>query len=339
VTGPGEYPFDCWYVAATGDEVAAGLLSRQVLGRQVLLYRQRSGSVVALEDRCAHRALPLSMGRLVEDQVVCRYHGFTYDGTGTCVNVPSQEHVPYGAKVTSYPVREEGPFVWVWLGNPRRAAATAPPRLPWLADPGWAVLGGSVTVAAGYMLLHENALDRTHFAFVHPDTSHRGYLEEPPPLAFEVSETSVSYAREFPASPLAAWQSAATGLPPDTTCVQRESGVFVSPALHLDHMEVQAGEAVCRTVFVRAFTPVDARTTQVVWRVARDFAHGDVVVDEVLRRVHERTMAEDEPLLEAIQRTTDRDGQRRAVNAEVDAAAVKAYQIVRRLLEEEAPQP
>ena len=65
------------------------------------------------------------------------------------------------------------------------------------------------TVAAGYQLLHENALDRTHFAYVHPDTSPRGYLEGPPPLEIEVTETSVSYARTFPAAPIATWQSAA----------------------------------------------------------------------------------------------------------------------------------
>src|SRR5215211_7413492 len=105
MTGPGSaaqsgaYPYDCWYVVDTSDEVGAALLGRRLLGRQVVLYRERSGRVVALEDRCAHRALPLSFGRLVDDRVICRYHGFTYDGTGACVSVPSQEHVPYGTRV------------------------------------------------------------------------------------------------------------------------------------------------------------------------------------------------------------------------------------------------
>lgn len=333
------YPKDCWYVAAFAADVAGNeLVSRRLLGRQVLLYRESSGAVVALEDRCAHRALPLSMGSLVADRVVCRYHGFAYDGTGACVDVPSQQNVPYGARVASYPVREEGPLLWVWLGNPRRAAASGPPRLPWLTEPGWASFGGEHTVAAGFMLLHENALDRTHFAFVHPDTAHRGYLEAEPPLKIEVSETSVSYARDFPAGPLTAWQSAMTGLPADAQCVQRESGVFVSPALHVDHMEIEGPERSYRTVFVRAFTPVDASTTRVLWQVARDFAVDDVLASEAVRRVHERTMAEDQPLLEAIQASVDRDGTPRPVNAAADAAAVKAHAIVRQLLEEESPQ-
>jgi len=334
---PGDAPLDCWYLAAGSGEVTDELMSRRLLGRQVLLYRQRDGRVVALDDRCAHRALPLSLGRLVDDRVVCRYHGFTYDGTGECVLVPSQEHVPYGTRVVSYPVREEGPVVWIWLGDPRRARSAAPPRAPWLHDAAWSVLGGIRTVAAGYLLLHENALDRTHFAYVHPDTSHRGYLESPPPLEIEVTETSVSYARTFPAAPLAAWQSTVTGLPPDTRAVQHESGVFVSPALHVDHMRIEADGAVFRTAFVRAFTPVDAGVTRVHWWSARDWAPGDRAVDETLRRVHERTMEEDEPLLEAIQATVDRDGAGRRVNAAADAASVRAEQIVRRLVEEEQP--
>lgn len=331
------YPFDCWYVAAAAEDVGRGLTSRRLLGTQVLLYRQSSGSVVALEDRCAHRALPLSMGSVVADRVVCRYHGFAYDSTGACVEVPSQEHVPYGARVASYPVREEGPFVWVWLGNPRRATGSATPRLPWLQDPAWCAIGGELTVSAGFMLLHENALDRTHFAFVHPDTAHRGYLEAEPPLQVEVTETSVSYARDFPEGPVTAWQSTTTGLPADARCVQRESGVFVSPALHVDHMEIEGPERTFRTVFVRAFTPIDASTTRVLWQVARDFSTGDALASEGLRRVHERTMVEDQPLLEAIQSTLDRDGAPRPVNAAADAASVKAHAIVRRLLEEESP--
>jgi vanillate O-demethylase monooxygenase subunit len=334
---PRDYPLDCWYLAATSDEVTGELTSRRLLGRQIVLYRRSDGGIVALDDRCAHRALPLSMGRLVDDRVVCRYHGFTYDATGACVLVPSQEHVPYGAAVPSHPVREEGRLVWIWVGDPRRVHSAAPPRVPWLDDPAWSVLGGTRAVAAGYLLLHENALDRTHFAYVHPDTSHRGYLESPPPLQIEVTETSVSYARHFPAAPLAAWQSSATGLPPDSQCVQHESGVFVSPALHVDHMRIEADGAVFRTVFVRAFTPVDPGSTRVHWWAARDYAPGDRLVDETLRRVHERTMEEDEPLLEAIQETVDRDGAPRQVNAAADAAAVRAQQIVRRLLDEERP--
>jgi phenylpropionate dioxygenase-like ring-hydroxylating dioxygenase large terminal subunit len=340
--GSGNYPMDCWYVAASGEQLSYALTAREVLGVPLLMYRQQSGDVVALEDRCSHRRLPLSMGQLVSDRVVCRYHGFTFDGAGTCVAVPSQDHVPYGADVRSFLVREQGPFVWVWLGNPVRGRRTALPSLTWLDDPGWTSFGGTLSVAANYMLLHENALDRTHFAFVHPDTTHRGYLDTPPPLQVEVSETSVSYARTFEAGPIASWQAAATGLSPEGRYVQQESGVFVSPALHVDHMDVlgpagDGSERAFRTRFTRAFTPIDARSTAVFWQVSRDFGAGDPTADETLRRVHERTMAEDQPLLEAIQTVVDRDGDVPGASAAADVAALRAYQILERLLDEERP--
>ncbi len=331
------YPLNCWYVVAASDEVGPTLLARQVLDTRLVLFRQASGVVAALEDRCAHRAAPLSMGELVDDQVVCRYHGFTYAPNGQCVRVPSQRHVPYGARVRDFPIHESPPFVWAWLGDPGRSTGVEPPDVPELREPGWAVLGGSLQVAANYLLLHDNALDRTHFPFVHAHRIHRGYVEDPPPLQIEVAETTVSYTRTFTPAPLADWQHEATGLPADGLYAQRESGIFVSPALHVDRMDIidpDGDAAVYRGAFIRAFTPVDPGHTLVIWRAARNYALDDAPVTERLREVYEGTMAEDQPLLESIQATTG-GGIGYGVSATTDAAAIRAYQIVDALLAEE----
>jgi phenylpropionate dioxygenase-like ring-hydroxylating dioxygenase large terminal subunit len=329
------YPLDCWYVAATGDEVGPALSARQVAGRRIVLFRRSDGVVGALDDRCAHRSAPLSMGALVDDTVVCGYHGFAYSSSGACVRVPSQAHVPYGASVRSFPVREDGPFVWVWLGNPARANSTDPPVPRPLRDAGWTVFGGTMHVAANYMLLHDNALDRTHFPFVHPHRIHTGYAENPPPLQVEVTETRVSYSRTFAPAPLAEWQAQATGLPRSGGYVQRETGTFVTPALHVDEMDIIAPDSqVLRGVFVRAFTPIDAAHTMVIWQAARNYALDDVTVSERLREVYEGTMTEDQPLLEAIQAQPGATGH--DVSAAADAPAIRAYQIVDRMLDEES---
>jgi phenylpropionate dioxygenase-like ring-hydroxylating dioxygenase large terminal subunit len=334
----GNFPFNCWYVAATGDEIGTALVPRRILGRAVVLFRQADGQVAALEDRCAHRAAPLSRGSLVDDQVVCPYHGFTYDASGACVRVPSQLHVPYGARVRSYAVREEGPFVWIWLGAPARSRHAEPPALPVLADPAWTVQGGTLDVAANYLLLHDNALDRTHFPFVHAHRIHRGYVERPPTLNIEVSETTVSDHRSFAPAPLADWQAEATGLPQDGAYVQRETGTFVSPAMHVDAMDIIGADGtVLRSQFIRAFTPVDAAHTRVVWRAARNYALDDASVTERLREVYEGTMTEDQPLLETIQATAGPADYR--VNATADAAAIRAYEIIKAMLAEERPRP
>jgi vanillate O-demethylase monooxygenase subunit len=334
------FPANCWYVAAAGDEIGSGsgLVARRLLGRPVVLFRQANGEVAALEDRCAHRAAQLSRGSLVADQVVCPYHGFTYDASGACVRVPSQLHVPYGARVLSYPVREEGPFVWIWLGSPARSKHVEPPALPALTDQAWTVQGGVVDVAANYLLLHDNALDRTHFPFVHPRRIHRGYVERPPTLNIEVSETTVSDHRSFAPAPLADWQSEATGLPVDGAYTQRETGTFLSPAMHLDEMDIVGADgAVLRSQFIRAFTPVDAGNTRVLWRAARNYALDDASVTERLREVYEGTMVEDQPLLESIQAAAGPAGYR--VNATADAAAIRAFEIIQAMLSEERPRP
>jgi vanillate O-demethylase monooxygenase subunit len=238
--------------------------------------------------------------------------------------------------VPSFPIAERPPFVWVWLGNPARCDGVEPPNLPELTDPGWTTLGGSMQIAANYMLLHDNALDRTHFPYVHPHRIHRGYVEGPPPLNIEVAEMTVSYRRTFTPAPLATWQHEATGLSADAMYVQREAGTFVSPALHVDEMDIigpEPEQQVFRALFVRAFTPIDPATTLVIWRAARNYAPADEAVTERLREVYEGTMIEDQPLLEAIQQTGGSAGY--TVSASADAAAIRAYQIVEALLAEE----
>jgi hypothetical protein len=89
---------------------------------------------------------------------------------------------------------------------------------------------------------------------------------------------------------------------------------------------------------MRAYTPVDAGRTLIIWHAARNYAHDDESVTERLREVYEGTMVEDQPLLEAIQATTG-GGTTYQVSAAADAAAIRAYQIVEALLAEERGRP
>ena len=72
------YPYNCWWVAALSSEVGRDLLGRWLLDTPVLLYRTEDGRAVAVENRCPHRAAPLSLGCLKGDNVQCGYHGFTF---------------------------------------------------------------------------------------------------------------------------------------------------------------------------------------------------------------------------------------------------------------------
>ena len=75
---------DYWYVAAISDEIAHEPLARTLLNEAVVLYRTDDGAVRALEDRCCHRHLPLSLGKVIGDRLQCGYHGLEYDAAGLC---------------------------------------------------------------------------------------------------------------------------------------------------------------------------------------------------------------------------------------------------------------
>ena len=162
------YPRNAWYALAASAEVGREPLGTRALDRPVVLFRTDGRRVVALGDRDAHRPYPLSLGRVEGDTIVSGYSGFAYDRTGACVRVPSQEQVPYGARVPSYPVREDGGLVWVWLGEPSLAERRPPGATPWLTDPAWETFGGQWETAANVRLLHDNFADITHVAVVDP---------------------------------------------------------------------------------------------------------------------------------------------------------------------------
>jgi nitrite reductase/ring-hydroxylating ferredoxin subunit len=83
-----------WYVAAWASELEQGkLLARTILKERVLLYKGIDGKVVAIEDRCCHRGVPLSLGRLEGSCVRCMYHGLLFDSSGACVEVPGQDKI------------------------------------------------------------------------------------------------------------------------------------------------------------------------------------------------------------------------------------------------------
>lgn len=335
------FPANSWYVAANSAEVTRQLLSRRMLDIPVLLFRTSTGSVSALEDRCAHRAYPLSKGRLDGDRVVCGYHGFEYDTAGQCVRVPSQAHVPFGAQVRSLPVQDDGTFIWIWAGAPAMAELRRPPGVPWLGDPSWSTIGGQDDVAAAYLLLHETFADVTHVPFIDPEVAPPALQAMPPPLDIEVTETSVSFSRNYPATALAEWHWRATGLSPQEQYEQRETGRFVAPGLWLDRWDVHAEDPTTGQLgdyslrFTQAVTPVTDTTSGLVWRISRDFSVGDTSVDTTLRAAFSQYYTRVKEAVETVQATVDAGDSRRDVDVISDGAALQVRRVVRAMIAEE----
>jgi len=156
-----DFPRNAWYAAAWDREITGRLFPRVIANHPIVMYRKRNGECVALADACWHRLLPLSQGRLVDDEVVCGYHGLRYDASGRCVHMPSQETLNPSACVRSYPAVERHRLVWIWLGDPARADPARIPDLHWNADPAWASDGGLIHVRCNYKLVLDNLLSDT----------------------------------------------------------------------------------------------------------------------------------------------------------------------------------
>ena len=160
-----------WYVAAFDNEVGDEPLARMFLNEPVVLYRDDAGAPVALEDRCCHRQLPLSQGKVVGDMLQCGYHGLEFDRRGDCVKVPGQSQIPPNSSVRSYPVAERWNWVWIWMGDRARADEDLIPDWHWVGDEGWRTVKGNggkpLPVACNYQLVSDNLLDISHLTYVH----------------------------------------------------------------------------------------------------------------------------------------------------------------------------
>lgn len=166
-------PVDQWYVAAFSREVSTEPLTRRILGVPIVLYRTEAGGPVALLDRCPHRGMPLSNGKVIGDRIQCPYHGFEFDGTGRCVRIPTEPSIPSAMRVASFPTVERWQWIWVWIGDPDKADPALIPNHDdlGLTDPAFHAEAGVVLeVACNYLMVIENFTDYAHVPYLHGAT-------------------------------------------------------------------------------------------------------------------------------------------------------------------------
>lgn len=165
------YVRNAWYVAGWSSEFDDSLKRVVILEQAVVMYRMSGGSVVALEDQCPHRLLPLSKGKRIGDDIQCGYHGMTFNCEGQCVRVPGQDNVPASAFVTNYAVHEKHNIVFIWMGDAKEADIDAIFDLPQFHSDQWhAHQGDALHLKSNYLNVAENLVDPAHVSFVHPTT-------------------------------------------------------------------------------------------------------------------------------------------------------------------------
>jgi phenylpropionate dioxygenase-like ring-hydroxylating dioxygenase large terminal subunit len=282
-----DFVYDEWYVAAFGDELKHELLPRTLLGKHLVLFRTGDGQPAALADRCAHRAYPLSRGKLEGNTLVCGYHGFRYDAQGDCVDVPSASTCPKGIGVQHYKLVEKGQLVWIWMGDPAQADESLLRDQEWLVSPDWETSKGYFDLQSNYVSMHENLLDLTHLSFLHAETiGTPDYAKAP--FRSEVRDGYFALHREVVPTTLPPVWAKPTGLVDCNTAARIVTSEFKSPAFHqvnvsfYDSALPEAQRKVSRIKTAHLLTPQTHSSSHYFIIHGRDFAQADNSITEFM---------------------------------------------------------
>ena len=305
-----------WYPVAVSASVRKKkTFAAAFAGERIALYRGDSGTVYALEDRCAHRQVPLSMG-VVEGEALRCYHAWAYRGDGRISQIP---YLPRGAArpprgVRSYPVREAYGLVFVFPGDPRNALGTALPELPEFDSGRHKTMTFSRTVSCHYSFMHENLLDMNH-QFLHRGVVGRikpallGYHASPHSVEARYLFTHAGGKKNRGAGLLAAKGIGDGTKSPDVITI-RTAYPYQTLQLVPDNAELPAF-----SLWV-AYVPEDAeqRTNHVygLLMIEKPPVPGAIhLAWPLIRRFTERVFAEDRKAVEAEQRAWDEQGEDR----------------------------
>jgi phenylpropionate dioxygenase-like ring-hydroxylating dioxygenase large terminal subunit len=157
-----------WYLVGRSADVTDRPVPMTRLGRNLVLWRDRAGTLSVVEDYCPHRGAPLSLGEVVEGKLTCAYHGFQLDGRGCIAAVPPTPDSPLvGQKaIKAYPVREIGGAIWVYFASDDREAPE--PIFPEeVTSPDWTSFLFITEWRCNWQVALDNRLDPVHGSYLH----------------------------------------------------------------------------------------------------------------------------------------------------------------------------
>jgi phenylpropionate dioxygenase-like ring-hydroxylating dioxygenase large terminal subunit len=320
-----------WYVAALTSELSERPIARTILGEHVAMYRNSSGQLVAVADTCPHRGYPLSLGTVVDDVLVCGYHGFTFDCQGVCVAVPGQDRIPTRLSVRTYPLVEQGCWVWIWMDHGEAEQSKLPPT-PWMTDSdNWSVVAGVAKIDAAFGLLVDNLLDLSHETFLH-----NGSIGTPEvattPIEVEVDDELrvVNVYRHMVDVECPPFYSDTTGLKGKVDRWQDKLNSRSAPVgeppmpngsdSHAFHMKIFYG-----------LTPSTESSVYDFWVLARDFCVGDDVVDRLLEKMQSAVVQEDVDALNILQQRINDGQEMTEVSVKIDRGGLAARHMLAQL--------
>ncbi|HEX7819785.1 MAG TPA: aromatic ring-hydroxylating dioxygenase subunit alpha [Sphingobium sp.] len=337
----GHFLYNNWYVAGWSLDLKPGeRVGRTFLNQPIVLFRTESGKASALEDRCCHRALPLSFGMVDGERIRCSYHGLEFNVEGKCERIPAQDKIPSSACVRQFPLVERDALMWIWMGDPVLAdEATIPPH-PWHNDQRFRWKSHHYDIDGNWELMIENLMDLSHLPYIHANT-----IGGNPDLHFGVKTNSerdgdvVRVTRYMPNSvPPPTYKAAKDFAGP----VDRWQEIEFRPVL----IRINTGACDAGTgaydgkrdhgfsmVGFHGITPETEATTHYFWSVATD-AVNDGIPEQIFQQTAD-TFREDQEVLELQQKRISAEPDRPLLDIASDVGARQARQVLRRLIKAE----
>ena len=179
-TGPGTpmgQLFRCsWVPALLAEELPENdcpPVRVKLLSERLLAFRDSDGRLGLIDEFCAHRGVSLWFGRNEEKGLRCPYHGWKYDVTGQCVDVPSEPAESgycHKIKLKSYPLIEKGGILWTYMGPPERR----PPEPAWefASVPDRQRYVSKREQECNWLQAMEGGIDSSHVSFLHRGDLH-----------------------------------------------------------------------------------------------------------------------------------------------------------------------
>ncbi|UFH51252.1 aromatic ring-hydroxylating dioxygenase subunit alpha [Pseudomonas sp. KNUC1026] len=344
------FPKNTWYVACTPDELEQQPLGRQICAEPMVFFRGPEGQVLAVEDFCPHRGAPLSLGKVVDGQLVCGYHGLVMGGDGKTQHMPGQRVRGFPANKRYQAVERHG-FIWVWPGDPALADPALIPHLEWAESEQWAYGGGLFDIKCDYRLMIDNLMDLTHETYVHASSIGQKEIDEAPPVTTVNGDEVVTarYMDNIMAPPF--WRMAlrGNGLADDVPVDRWQICRFTPPS----HVLIEVGVAhagkggydaepqhKASSIVVDFITPQTETSIWYFWGMARNFNPGDKALTASIREGQGQIFSEDLEMLEQQQQNLLRYPERNLLKLNIDAGGVQSRKILERIVAaERAAQP
>jgi phenylpropionate dioxygenase-like ring-hydroxylating dioxygenase large terminal subunit len=157
---------DHWYAVEYDRAIRPGqVIATKFWDQPIAIYRGADGRLRALEDRCAHRQLQLSLGDVTGCTLTCAYHGWSYGEDGALEGIPHDRcgrSMP-SLRIRAYPLQVRYGLVWLFPGDPALAPVRRLPEVPELEGPDpWAYVPHSFTWRAHHSMVIDNLCDLTH---------------------------------------------------------------------------------------------------------------------------------------------------------------------------------